>query len=108
MKKMVVGGILILLLINSAFPACAQYGYSSGAYSEQGYKRSYFQRVSDWLATSGKTREEKALIKSQRRTARKMANNKKTIARKKKEIAKKKKQYMENLRIRKQNSKYKK
>ena len=100
MRKIAAGSVLILLLINFALPVRAQQGYTSGAYSEQVDNRSYFQRMSDWFATSGKSREEKALIKVRRRTARKIANARKTIARKKKEIAKKKAQYRRKLRAR--------
>ncbi len=103
MKKSVAGSILALLLISSTFPAYAQQGYSTGAYSEQIDKKSYLQRISDWFATSGKTREEKALIRVQRRTARKITNARKIIAQKKKEIAKKKRRYRQKLRAQKRN-----
>lgn len=100
MKKIVIGALLVFLM-SSAFPVYAQYGYTSGAYEELDAGRSYFQRMSDWFATVGKSREEKALIKSRRRTTRKINNAKKAIARKKKEIAKKKRQLKKQAEIRK-------
>ncbi len=85
--------MVLVLSISLAVPAYAQqgYGYSAGAYSELETKRTYLQRASDWVATVGKSKKEKILIRSRRRAARKMANTQKEIARKKKEIEKKKK-----------------
>lgn len=69
-------------------------GYTAGAYSELGADDTYLERMSDWVATVGRSKEEKAVIKSRRRAARKMNKIQRTIARKKKEIAKKKKRAM--------------
>jgi len=104
MRKMVTGCVLVFLLAGFTLPAYAQKGYSSGAYSEQVDERSYFQRASDWFTTLGKSREEKALIKVRRRTARKIANNKKKIAQKKREIEKKKRQFRKQLKRRQKKS----
>ena len=91
-------GLSLISLMSSVFPADAQLrskgGYSSGAYSELGAEETYLERMSDWFATVGKSKEEEAIIKSRRRTARKMNKIQRTIAQKKKEIAKKKKKAM--------------
>ena len=96
MKKVVIC-IVIIFLISFTPSVNAQqgYGYSTGAYSELGADDTYLERVSDWFATNGKSREEKILIKSRRRAARKMAKTQKDIARKKKEIERLKKKAME-------------
>jgi hypothetical protein len=89
MKKIIIG-VLLVSLTGSTPPVCAQYGYTSGAYGELDKGRTYFQRLSDWVATVGKTSEEKAIIRARRRNERKIKNAQKAIARKKKEIAKRK------------------
>ena len=96
MKRITIGVIcLVLISLTPAVNAQKQAGYSSGAYSELGADDTYLDRVSDWFATVGKSREEKILIKSRRRSARKMENMQKEIARKRKEIEKKKKKAMQ-------------
>ena len=94
--------MVLVFAVSLTLPAYAQQkvGYSTGAYSELGADETYLERVSDWFATAGKTREEKILIKSRRRAARRMANTQKTIARKKKEIARQKKKAMKELKKR--------
>ena len=101
MKK-IIACMVLVFAVSLVLPAYAQqkFGYSAGAYSELGANETYLERVSDWFATAGKTREEKILIKSQRRAARKMANIQKTIARKKKEIARQEKKAMKELKER--------
>ncbi|HQP10249.1 MAG TPA: hypothetical protein PKV41_02555 [Candidatus Omnitrophota bacterium] len=84
MKKTVIMVILMALAYYSPQPGLAQ--YSTGAYSEVGASDTSVERVSDWLATLGKTEEEKILIKSRRRVARKIKKAQASIARKKKEI----------------------
>jgi len=96
MKRIVVGAVIILSIsLTPTVYAQQGYGYSSKAYSELGADETYLERVSDWFAITGKSREEKILIKSRRRAARKMAKTQKDIARKKKEIERSKKKAME-------------
>lgn len=101
--KNTIASVLLVFLISIVLPAYAQQktGYSTGAYSELGTDDTYLERVSDWFATAGKSREEKILILSQRRANRKMADTQKKITRKKKEIEKKKKKAIKDLEERK-------
>ncbi len=97
MKKIAVSVIFVFLISSTSVGYAQQRGgYSTGAYSEIGADDTYLDRMSDWFATAGKSRDEKILIKSRRRRERKMANHRKAIARKKKEIAKQKKEAMKN------------
>jgi hypothetical protein len=103
MQKTIIG-VLLIALTGPVLPVNAQLsskdGYTTGAYSELDANDTYLERVSDWFATAGKSREEKTLIKSQRRAARKISNAQKSIAQKKKEIGKKKKKMLRDLRER--------
>ena len=98
---------LCVLLMMPALSVVAQAGdkdgYSTGAYSELEAGESYLERVSDWFATVGKSEEEKAVIKSQRRAVRKIKDAQKAIAQKKKEIIKKKKKAMQEIKEREEN-----
>jgi hypothetical protein len=99
--------VLLVLLLGIVSYADAQQnskdGYGTGAYSELGADETYLERASDWFAIVGKTKEEKALIKSQRRAARKISNSRKMIIQKKKEIEKKKRNAMRELKERENN-----
>ena len=91
MKRFIAGIVFVVFIISTpTVYAQRRGGYSTGAYSEVGADDSYLERVSDWFATAGKSRDEKILIKSRRRAARKIAATQKEIARKKKEIEKQK------------------
>lgn len=97
--------LLFCLAVNAALPVYSQQGgYSTGAYSKLEADDSYFNRVSDWFATLGKTEDEKALIKSRRRAARRMIKNQEAIAHKKNEIIKKKKQALEKIKAKNRDS----
>ena len=90
--------MLILLLLGLSVPGyAAKKGYTSGAYSELNRNDSFFDRLSDWFATTGKSREERIIIKSRRRTARRMNDARKSIVRKKREIMKQKMRFREKL-----------
>lgn len=96
MKK--IAAITVIIFLVSSTPmvyAQQKGGYSAVAYSELDADDTYLDRVSDWFATVGKSREERILIKSRRRAARKMADTQKKIARKKKEIERQKKKAMQ-------------
>ena len=84
--------------MSSALPVDAQLkskgGYSSGAYSELGADDTYLERVSDWLATAGRSEEEKAVIKSRRRAARKINKIQKATVQKMRAIEKQKREVM--------------
>lgn len=69
-------------------------GYSSGAYSELGADDTYLERVSDWLATAGRSEEEKAVIKSRRRALRKINKIQKATVQKMRAIEKQKREVM--------------
>ncbi|MCK5013972.1 MAG: hypothetical protein KAS66_09140 [Candidatus Omnitrophica bacterium] len=105
--KKIITGVLLIALTGLVSPVNAQLGnkggYTTGAYSELDANGTYLERVSDWFATVGKSKEEKAVIKSQRRAARKINNAQRLIARKKKEIEKKKKKMMRELKKRENN-----
>jgi len=80
--------VLLVSLMNLEPPAYAwrkkEKGYTSGAYSEYSDGKSYFERVTDWTATVGKSKEEKALIRLRRRTAKRIKKARKAIKQKRK------------------------
>jgi hypothetical protein len=104
-KHKIITGITLIALMSSVSSARAQLaakgGYTTGAYSELDAGDTYLDRLSDWFATVGKSREEKAIIKSRRRAVRRIKDTQKSVARKKKEIEKKKKKAMRKLKQRK-------
>ncbi len=77
---------LVAFLIVQTVPGYAQ--YSSQAYGGSG-KTTMFNRFSDWIATAGKSQEEKYRIKAQRRAYRKIQRAKKRIARQKRNYLRK-------------------
>ena len=93
--------VVCLCLMNVSVLVSAQQknsgGYSTGAYSELGNNDSFFDRLSDWFATVGKSGEEKAVIKSQRRAIRKIKDAQKMTEQKKKTILKAKKKFQKEL-----------
>ena len=80
--------MLAALLIFSAVTASAQV---TTQLNKDAQKEPFLTRLSDWVATVGKTQEEKYLIKKNRRAARKLKKAKKDIARQKKQVSKQKK-----------------
>lgn len=84
--------IVFVSFLGAAYPVGAQ--YSTGAYRELEAQDTTINKVSDWLATLGMTEDEKAILKSRRRAARKFKKNQRAILRKRKEIFKKKREAM--------------
>ncbi|MBN1869315.1 MAG: hypothetical protein JW847_01890 [Candidatus Omnitrophica bacterium] len=72
MKKFMVLGLAVMLVFSAAV-VFAQQDKGKGA-SAQAYEHAddnaIFNRVGDWFATIGKSDEEKAVIKAQRKTER--------------------------------------
>ncbi|MGD9015697.1 MAG: hypothetical protein PVI33_06720 [Candidatus Omnitrophota bacterium] len=87
--KRLIGIVIVLSLILSACPAFAAKGGEKGA-SARAYERAseqaVFHRISDWFATIGKSKEEKAKI-LQERKAKRAAKQAEKEARKAKEQA---------------------
>ena len=83
MKK-ITAVFLTAALIVTAPTAQAQVTTRKYGYTQ---KESFFNRISDWFATTGKSQEEKYLIKKNRRAARNIKKIKSDIARKKKQMA---------------------
>ena len=73
MKKFVTGGLVFLLFISSANLCLAakdgQKGASQQAY-EHASENAIFNRVGDWFATAGKSKEEKEKILAERKAER--------------------------------------
>ena len=89
MKKLIVFAVILSLAMTSipAFAAKGRKGASDRAY-EQASDEAVFHRVGDWFATVGKSEEEKAAIKAERKTARTVKRLKKEAEKKKKEMKK--------------------
>ena len=84
-------GIRIILLIVVLLSAAERtYAQVTTTANRQASRETFFNRVSDWFATVGKSEQEEILIRKNRRAQRKTARAKKEIQSRRKEIAQRK------------------
>jgi hypothetical protein len=96
-KTVILLAVLSVLFLNCpVFAAKDSKGASAAAYEHAGEK-SIFNRVSDWFATIGKSKEEKKRILTERQAEREAAKMKKEAEHLKKKSEKKGKKFNEKM-----------
>ncbi|MCK5178597.1 MAG: hypothetical protein KAR32_03635 [Candidatus Omnitrophica bacterium] len=99
MKKIMVLGLAAMLVFSATvlFAAKDKGKGASAQAQEHADDNAIFNRVGDWFATAGKSDEEKATIKAQRRAERKVKRAEKEAKKKAKEAKEKMKKGKKNL-----------